>query len=276
MIEKKSIEIDGTKIFYVDARPDDPDRIAPNLLLVHGFLVSSACWEDILPGLASRFRVLAPDLPGSGESDIWKNRMVSFTRFASFLHAFLTRLEVKRTSVIGHSMGGGIAVITSAMYGQLLSKMVLMDSISYPFKQTLKARAVQARGIGPFIFKKLYGWGMFRSYFKNDVYYVKSRMNEQRLKAYYDAFNTTERREFSYDLMKMVTNPVEVEAKVPEIKTPTLIVWGGKDTLVPLSCGHRLAREIEGAKLEIIPECGHAPQEEAPDQALEVIFNFLQ
>lgn len=276
MIEKKQVEIDGTKVFYLEARPEDTDRIAPTLLLVHGFLVSSACWEEILPGLSSRFRVLAPDLPGSGESDIWKNKMVSFTRFASFLNAFCNKLDVKSAVIIGHSMGGGIAIITSGMYSRLFTKAVLIDSVSYPFKQPLKARAVNAAVIGPFIFKKLYGWGMFRSYFRNDVYYDKSKIKEKRLKMYYDTFNTPERREFSYSLMKITTHPAEVESKISEISIPTLIVWGGKDTLIPLSCGHRLAKEIKGAKIEIVPECGHPPQEEAPEQTLEILLNFLQ
>jgi len=275
MIEKKSIIIDGTKVFYIDARPDDAARIAPTLLLVHGFLVSSACWEDILPGLSSRFRVLAPDLPGSGESDIWKNTMVSFTRFASFINTFCDKLDLKSTVILGHSMGGGIAIVAAGMYAQRFTKAILMDSIAYPFPQPFKSRAVQAAVIGPFIFKKLYGWGMFRSYFRNDVYYNKSNLNEKRLKVYYDHFNTPERREFSYSLMKMVTDPKEVEAKVRDVKIPTLVVWGGKDTLIPLSCGHRLVKEIEGARIEIVPECGHAPQEEAPAQALDILTRYL-
>jgi pimeloyl-ACP methyl ester carboxylesterase len=57
---------------------------------------------------------------------------------------------------------------------------------------------------------------------------------------------------------------------------PVLIVWGGKDILIPLACGHRLAREIKGARIEIVPDCGHAPQEEQPGPTLEILKNFIQ
>ena len=276
MIEKKNIEIDGTKIFYVDARPDEPDRIAPTLLLVHGLFVSSASWEDVIPGLAARYRVVAPDLPGQGESDIWKNKTVSFSRYASFINTFCEKLGIKSAVIVGHSMGGGIAIVAASMYGQLFKKAVFMDSIAYPFKQPFKARAVAMRGIGEFIFKKIYGWGMFRAYFRNDVTYNKSKLNEKRLKMHFERFDPPERRDFAYSLVKMIANPTEVESRVAEVALPSLVVWGGKDILVPLACGHRLAKEIKGARIEIVPDCGHAPQEEQPGLTLEILQKFIQ
>ncbi|MFH1434892.1 MAG: alpha/beta hydrolase [Pseudomonadota bacterium] len=276
MIEKKSIEIDGTKIFYLDAGPDDSSRIAPTVLLVHGFLVSSSSWADVIPGLSEKFRVVAPDLPGHGDSGIWENMQVSFTRLASFLYTFCDRLGIKSAAIVGHSMGGGISIVAAGMYSQLFTKAVFMDAIAYTIKLPFKSRIVTKAGIGPLIFKKLYGWGMFRSYFKNDVFFDKSKIDEQRLKVYYESFDRPGARDFLYNALKVISHPSEVESKVPEVSVPTLIVWGGNDTLIPISSGHRLVKEIKGSRIEIIPDCGHPPQEEAPGRTLEILLNFLQ
>jgi len=292
MIEKKHIEINGTRIVYLEGKPDrgngwhnvatgetaqhkDSGRISPVIILIHGLFAGGVSWEEIMPGLSKKYHVFAPDLPGQGESDIWNSETVTFSKYASFIKDFCDKLEISNAILVGHSMGGGIAIVTAATYARLFFKAVFIDSVCYKFKQPLKGRIVQTPILGEFIFKKIYGWGMFRSYFKNDVTFNAEKINEKRLKLYYSYFNSSQRRDFAYQLLKMISNPQEVEAKIGSINIPVLIIWGSNDTLIPVSCGYRLVREIKGAKIEVIQNCGHAPQEEEPAKTLEVMYNFL-
>lgn len=276
-IKRENITINGVRIFYLhasDAENNKGDRAA--VILIHGFLVSSLTWEDIIAELDGRFDLYAPDLPGCGESDNWINPDVNFTKYASFIREFCDELELKNVVLIAHSMGGGIAIVTGAMYGEYFTRLILIDSVSYPFPTPLKGRIIKLPGVGSFIFSRIYGWGMFRSYFRNDVYYDKGRINEDRLKKYYEYFDTRERRDFSYRLFLMTLQTSEVESAIPKVNIPSLIIWGDKDNLIPISCGYNLAGQLRSSKLEVVTDCGHAPQEEKPLETSNLIKKFIE
>jgi pimeloyl-ACP methyl ester carboxylesterase len=270
---KKIVEIDGTKIAYMEAGPDQ--YVGTPLLLVHGFLVHSGSWRDIIPGLSEKYRILAPDLPGFGDSGMLTGTGVNFSRFATFLNRFCEKLDVERAIIIGHSMGGAIAIVSCAMFPHRFVKGVFMDAAAYPFKAPLKARLPKIPVLGGIIFKHLYGWGMFQQYFHDDVFHDPSKMDLELVRDYYRSFDTPERRAYMHRILPAVTEGAEVEKYVPKVKQPTMVVWGSKDTLVPLAVGHRLEKELEDVRFELVPECGHPPQEECPAQTLALILDFL-
>lgn len=269
------IDVDGIRTFYLESRPAGKETGKPTLLFIHGYLVRSTCFKFLTDALAGEYRILAPDLPGCGRSGDLPDGAPSFGRFASFIARFCALTGLDRPVVIGHSMGGGATIAAASTHPELFRAAVLIDSISYGVSQPLKVKLVRLPGLGKLIFKKLYGWSMFLDYFTNDVYLDASKIDMEALRDCYAMFDPPARRESSYRLMDIVLHPEELGELILRIKVPVRVLWGDSDRLVPLSCGERLAREIPGARMDIIPRAGHACFDENPQAVLAAIRSFL-
>jgi pimeloyl-ACP methyl ester carboxylesterase len=246
------------------------------LLLVHGFLVSHLEFDDVLDPLAERYRVVAPDLPGFGESE-----KPSPTRYAYGIEAFsealadvIAAMELGRVSIVGHSMGGAVALTLAAEHPELVDRLVLVDALVYPFPLELGSRFSLVPVVGPFLFKQLYGRGTFRGYFREQVFARGFEMPLDRVDRYYDQFNTPAARESAYAVLAAMMDTRPVVARIPRVHVPTLVVWGRHDRLFPAVFGQRLAREIGGARLELL-DAGHAPNEERPEELVSIVRAFL-
>ncbi len=249
----------------------------PALLLIHGFLVTHAEWDEVLDELAQRFYVVAPDLPGFGDSE-----KPGPARFAYGIEAFaeavadlVAAFDLSRANVIGHSMGGAVALTLAAQHPEIVQRLVLVDPLVYPFPMSLKARMPLYPIIGPFIFKQLYGRSMFRSYFRDEVFPSGVGLNLERIDEYYDRFNAPAARESAYATMRAMLDTRPVVARLGRVRAPTLIVWGREDRLFPVSFAGKLAKEIPGALLEVM-DTGHSPAEERPSQFMAAVTEFLE
>lgn len=272
-MEVKKIQVDGRTIQYREAGPEG--WVGTPVVLVHGFLVHSATWDRVGDALGERYRVLAPDLPGHGGSDYLPDQAASFSLFASFVSRFLEVLEVERAMIVGQSMGGCIAIIGCSMFPHRFTRGVFMDPTAYPFKAPIKGRLPKVPILGSLLFKRLYGWGMFLSYFQNDVFHDASRVDRDLVRRFYEAFDTPERRAYMHRILPAVTDGAEVAPHVPKVKQPTLVLWGAHDTLVPLAIGHRLERELADTRLEIVPSAGHEVQSENFEETMRLLLEFL-
>jgi pimeloyl-ACP methyl ester carboxylesterase len=151
-----------------------------------------------------------------------------------------------------------------------------MDATAFAFKAPLKGRLGKIPVIGGIIFKKIYGWGMFLQYFQNDVFYDASKVDTDLVRDFYEAFDTPERRAYMHSILPAVTDGLDVEPHVAKVKQPCLVLWGAKDTLVPLHVGHRLEKELADVRFEIIPNAGHQPHSENLDETMRHILDFLE
>ncbi|NUP14156.1 MAG: alpha/beta hydrolase [Polyangiaceae bacterium] len=249
----------------------------PPLLLIHGFIVTHAEWDDVLDELAQKFHVIAPDLPGFGDS-----AKPSPSRFAYGIEAFsesmadlVSAFGVGRVNVIGHSMGGAVALTLAAQHPELVNRLVVVDPLTYPFPRNFKAKLPLYPVVGPFIFKQLYGRAMFRAYFRDEVFSRGVPLNLPRIDTFYDKFNSPAARESAYATMRAMLDTRTVVARLGRVRAPTLVVWGRDDKLFPSSHAPRLAKELAHARLEIM-DCGHSPAEEKPEQFLAVVNEFLE
>src|SRR4051812_18001875 len=124
-VEKREVWLHGHRVVYRLGGDVASDR--PVLLLVHGMAGSSATWRDVLPKLAARFTVVAPDLPGHGESD--KPRQdYSLGAHANSLRDLMIALGIDRATVIGQSLGGGVAMQFAYQYPRHCERLVLVSS----------------------------------------------------------------------------------------------------------------------------------------------------
>lgn len=121
-IASKTVEVNGLKMHYFTAG-NGPET----LLLIHGYAQSAHMWEAAMPELAKRFTVIAPDLPGFGESDIPKDGLDMKTA-ATRVHALIKQLNVTKARVVGHDIGLMVAYAYAAMYSSETEKLVEMDA----------------------------------------------------------------------------------------------------------------------------------------------------
>ena len=249
----------------------------PPLLLIHGFLVSHAQWDDLIDRLATRFHVIAPDLPGFGDSE-----KPSPARFEYGVEAFaeskadlVSAFNVGRVHVIGHSIGGAAALTLAAQHAELVQRLIVVDPLSYPFPMSLKVRLPLKPVIGPFLFKQLYGRGLFRAYFRDEVFQRGAPINLARVDEHYDKFNSPAARESAYATLRAMMDTRALVARLGRVRAPTLVIWGHDDKLFPVAHAGRLAKEIANARLQIM-DTGHSPFEERPEEFLDIVNEFLE
>jgi len=153
---------------------------------------------------------------------------------------------------------------------------VLLDAHCYPIDLNLKARLPTLPFVGRLIFTKLYGRSLFREYFRTDVWNGKGPPSWDRVDRFYDDFDPPEARAAAHQVLLATLDVAPLAALLPSIQAPTLVMWGEDDPLVPLRLGERLARDIPGARLEVIPGACHAPNEQVPEQVAERILAFVE
>jgi len=249
----------------------------PALLLIHGFLVSHRSFDDVIDTLAERFRVIAPDLPGFGESEKPSPTRYPYgiEGFAESMADLIAAFGVGRASVVGHGMGAAIALTLAAEHPELVTRLVVEDALCYPFQLRFRGRLPLVPILGGMIFKQLYGRGTFRAYFRDEVFRPGAEIPAQRIDDHYEFFNGPSARESAYAVLRAILDTRPVVARITRITTPTLVIWGREDRIFHASSAQRLTRELKGAKLEIM-DAAHSPHEEKSREFAELVTKFLE
>lgn len=248
----------------------------PALLLVHDFLVSHLEWEEVIEPLAEHFHVVAPDLPGFGESEKPDPARFSYTieALSEAVVDVIAALGVGRTTILGHGLGAAIAITIAAQHTELVQRLVLEAAVCYPPPRRLAPQLSLVPVVGGIFFKQFYSRAMFRSYFQRQVFGPRATVPIERIDRHYELLSTPNARESAHAVMHAMFETRPVIARLGRIQTPSLVVWGHDDRLLPVSHGQRLAHEIAGAKLSIM-DAGHSPHEEAPERFVEQVTQFL-
>jgi pimeloyl-ACP methyl ester carboxylesterase len=249
----------------------------PKLLLLHSLFMDHSTWDAVAHELARDYCVIAPDLPGYGESE-----KPAPSRFAYDIDAFTSAiadlyaaLSLGRAAVLGHGLGGAIALTLAARHPELVSELVVVDALAEGAKPWLYGRLAHLPVAGSFVFKQLLGRGLFGAYFRELFLADASRISSARLDNYYESFNTPAARGSVLATLRATVDARPVAAQTSRIQKPTLVVWGRNDRLLPAAVGQRLAREIRGARFELL-DAGHAPQEERPQELADAVRRFLR
>jgi pimeloyl-ACP methyl ester carboxylesterase len=250
---------------------------APALVLVHGLFASHRSFEDAILDFSDHFHVIAPDLPGFGESEKPSPARYAYgvEAHAESIADLIAAFGVGRASVLGHAMGGAIALTLAAEHPELVQRLVLEDALAYPHPLPFKLRLPLVPVVGGVFFKQLYGRALFRAMMRDLYYRPGSEPTVDKVDWHYDAFNSPSARESAHAVMRALLDMRPVVARLSRIVAPTLVVWGRDDALLPVTHAQRLVREIPGAKLEIM-DAGHTPHEELPTELVELVSEFLE
>ncbi len=277
-MQNNEVTLHGHRINYLSA--GDPG--APVLLLIHGVTSSSATWEPVIPALAEHAYVIAPDLMGHGESD--KPRTdYSLGAMASILRDLLEHLEIETVTVVGHSLGGGVAMQFSYQYSQYCERIVLVDSGGLGREVSLVLRAATLPGaefILPVIAnERVREAGATIGRFLS-ILPVRPRPSVAEFaRGYASLAETTTRAAFIYTLRSVVEpGGQRVSANDRLYLTeglPTLIIWGALDTVIPVAHAYAAHQIIAGSQLEIFEQSRHFPHQDEPVRFSRVLQQFL-
>jgi pimeloyl-ACP methyl ester carboxylesterase len=267
---QRDITASGVRLRVVEHGSGSP------VVFLHGVFFDHATWDGVVRVLSRRFRTVAPDLPGFGESEKpsvarYPYGVPAFTDAVADLYA---ALGLGRSAVVGHSLGGAVALTLAARHPELVSRLVLVDALCYPVPGHLRRRVLISPLVGDLFFKQLLGRTTFRAVLRRYSGSGRASLPSEHLERYYAAFNTPAARGSALAALRATTDTRTIVAQTSRVQAPTLVVWGRRDRIYPAGFGQRLSREIRGAGFELL-DAGHAPQEEQPGALAEVIANFL-
>lgn len=252
----------------------------PVLLLIHGLGGSWDNWRAVIEPLARDHTVIAPDLPGHGGSGIGSGDY-SVGGLAAGLRDLLLVLGHERATLVGHSLGGGVAMQFAYQFPEIVERMALVSSGGLGPEVSPILRAAALPGAGPFIaatagiakwvepvFRRLESAGRSPSTDILEVVRGYGLLTDARRRA---AFLATVRSVIGLSGQRVSA----VDRLYLAEAIPVLIVWGSRDPLVPAHHGDHVHRSIPGSRLEVFEGAGHLPQLEAPSRFVEVLERFL-
>lgn len=265
------VELDGMLVHVRDqGQASDP---LP-LVLIHGTSASLHTWEAWAAQLSATRRVISFDLPGFGLTGPNAEGDYSDARYIAFVRALLARLGVGRAIVVGNSLGGEIAWQLALAEPGRVAGLVLVDAAGHDFVPEDLPLGFRVARIP--VLREGMRWVLPRRAIEDSVISVygdPGRVTAALVDRYYElTLREGNRVALMQRMDQLAPGPVE---RLGEIKVPTLILWGGKDRLIPPRWGEAFHQAIPGSRLVVFPKLGHVPQEEDPAATLAALRDWL-
>lgn len=269
-LEPRFAELAGVRVRYVEA------GAGPPVVLLHGFASSIYTWKDVLPALARERRVVALDFPGFGQSD--QPADLAFDLYPRVVLGLLDRLEIARASLVGNSMGGAVSVVVAGTRPDRVERLVLIDAAGFNM----------GAGDEPWILRLFTAWplnvllerlpvrGFLVRRALHQVFHDPSLVTAER----FDEYLTPLLRPGAMAAIRSLMSDRRlrdgrVADLVPQVKEPTLVLWGREDRWIPVANADRFASAIPGSRKVVLEACGHVPQEERPEEIARLLGEFL-
>ena len=253
----------------------------PTLLLIHGMAGSSHTWREMIPRLSQHFHVIAPDLPGHGQSSLEFDDY-SLGAMASALRDLLVAKGVTRCTVIGQSLGGGVALQFVYQYPEFCERIALIGSGGLGREVSWILRLLAVPGAGFLVTGAAappvvnVGNSMRRFLLDRGV---RAESVAESWAAFESLARPGHRRTFFKTLRAVVDNRGQAVSATNRLhlaaKLPVQVIWGDRDPIIPVSHGHATHEAIPGSRLAIVPGTGHYPHVEDPDTVERILVEFM-
>ncbi|MCA2245338.1 MULTISPECIES: alpha/beta fold hydrolase [Mycobacterium] len=271
----KFLDLHGDRVAYRDEGDGEV------LLLIHGMAGSSETWRSVIPRLSKKFRIVAPDLLGHGQSA--KPRTdYSLGAFAVWLRDFLDELGVSQATVVGHSLGGGVAMQFVYQHPDYAERLILISSGGLGPDVGWVLRLLSAPGaelVLPIIAPTpvLSVGNKLRSLLRSAG--IQSPRGAEMWSAYSSLSDGQTRQSFLRTLRSVVDYRGQAVSALNRLSLredlPVMAIWGERDGIIPVDHAYAAHEARTDARLEILPDVGHFAQVEAPDQVVELIEDFI-
>lgn len=266
------VDVDGLTVHLRDEGPrEDP---VP-LVLLHGTSASLHTWDGWVEALAPQRRVIRYDMPAFGLTGPAPDGDYTIERYVRTWKAVLDHLGVQRCVLAGNSLGGYVAWAATVLHPERVERLVLVDAGGYPYTSTsvpIGFRIARTPVLGN-LMREVLPRSMIESSVRN-VFGDPSKVTPELVDRYFELTTRAGNRQALAERFRQ-TQPGALSQRVPEIAVPTLILWGGRDRLIPPEQGERFAREIRGSRVVRFDDLGHVPQEEDPARTVEALKEFL-
>lgn len=275
-MDTRTIDLHGHPVCYVQAGR------GPVIVLVHGITSSSRTWDAVLPGLAEHHTVIAPDLLGHGNSGKPRGDY-SLGAHASNLRDLLLALGHDRATVVGHSLGGGIALQFAYQFPEHIERLVLVSSGGLGREVSILLRAATLPG-AEYVLPVLAGRPV-----RTITSTASKALGRLGLKPSADRAGIGEgfgslgdvgaRRAFLHTARSIIEPSGQRVSASDRLYLaawlPTLIVWGEKDRMIPVAHAHAAAEAMPDSRLELFANAGHFPFNEDPERFARVVTDFV-
>ena len=276
-MELQSIRIHGHDIGYRTAGS------GPVVVLVHGLATTSATWGRVMPALAERFTVVAPDLLGHGGSTKAAGDY-SLGAQASGLRDVMIALGHERATLVGHSLGGGVTLQFAYQFPGRCERLVLVDSGGLGRDVSWHLRALSFPGLEhlmpPAAFApRLQAAGSAVVRWLGRIGLRPAPSFDEMWSTYASLADAETRRAFFHTLHSVVDirgqRPSAMNRLYLLAALPTLIVWGERDRLIPVSHGRAAHEAIPGSVMRVFEGVGHFPQHDRPEEFVRTMVEFI-
>jgi pimeloyl-ACP methyl ester carboxylesterase len=254
----------------------------PAVLLVHGITSSSRTWRTVMPALAERHTVIAPDLLGHGRSAKPRGDY-SLGAYASGLRDLLVALEIPSATVVGHSLGGGVAMQFAYQFPERLERLALVDSGGLGGEVNLVLRAATLPG-AEFVLPLLASGPL-----RGAGAAVGSVLGRVGLRASADVRGMAEgfeslgdgaaRRAFVHTARSVIDPSGQRVDATDRLylaeHVPSLIVWGSRDRMIPVKHGEEAHALMPNSRFEVFEGAGHFPFNDDPDRFVALLHDFI-
>jgi len=265
----------GVRGMQVHLRDEGPRTDPVPIVLLHGTSSSLHTWDGWAEELKSSRRVIRFDLPGfglTGPSADGDYRIESYVRFVA---AMLDQLGVSRCVIAGNSFGGQVAWETALAHPERIEKLILVDAAGYPFQSSSIPIGFRIARIP--VLNRLMEFTLPRRLIESsvrNVYGNPGKVTPELVDRYFElTLREGNRRAL---VQRFGQAPPGLHAdRIAALKLPTLILWGGRDRLIPPADAESFHRDIAGSRLSVFDQLGHMPQEEDPAATVAVAKQFL-
>jgi len=270
----KTVQVNGHTIFYTVKGEGRP------LLLIHGYGAGMWVWEKQIEVLSQLYRVYAVDVIGHGFSDRPK---IPYTpeAYIYFLRDFMNGVGAEKATLIGNSMGGGIAWGTAILFPERVDRLILIDCVPPDVLAQVKNESLRTliaiRDIPflPYLVISARSKSSMRWVLKECVSDVKL-ITPEVVKRQYQLSRIKGTTWVLYSTLKQAEEALKLRDRFSLIRQPALFIWGEEDIIFPPDVGETLHRTITGSKFQLIEKSGHIPMWESPDKVNQAILDFLK
>lgn len=277
-VETTSIVLHGERIAYRRAGTS-----GPVVVLIHGMAAGARTWDRVLPLLGEHCQVIAPDLLGHGDSDKPKVADYSLGAYACGVRDLLTALGHERATIVGHSLGGGVALQFAYQFPERCERLVLVSSggLGREVNAILRAAAVPGfehilrvfsgswvTGAGAGAARLLRRIGLEPGTDAKQSWLSLRSLADGPTRA---AFTATVRSVIAADGQRVSA----VDRLYLAAAVPTLLVWGDNDPIIPMAHAEATHARIDGSRLEVVEGAGHYPHRDAPERFSDVLVDFV-
>lgn len=276
--DSRFVEVNGIKVHYKMYGAGEPV-----IILMHGFGAYSFSFDPVIRQLSEYGTVIAFDRPAFGFTerpilDAWEGPNPYTNEFASDLTVgLMDALGVDKAILVGHSAGGAVAILTYYRHPERVSALILEDAAVYgggaPWYIGLFLWLPQVQRLGPLLVRGIAGDSGISAIYL--AWHDDSKITPDTIEGYRRPL-MAEGWDYALWQFTLASGRSDLKSNLSKISVPVLVITGSEDKIVPPANAARLAEDILGSTLVVIPDCGHIPHEETPQEFLDAVIAFLK